>query len=108
MKYNNRYYIGLMFVLLVRLRSFAECILNDSNTTTVLGVSILPSSCTGTPRYMHDNTQDGIVCVYCYVRPEQIFSFACMPAWSDIREVLYLGIHQWISMTSRHLFSHIS
>ncbi|GFR29131.1 ATP-dependent DNA helicase [Trichonephila clavata] len=51
---------------------------------------ILPSSFMGSPRYMHEHTQDAMTYVRNYGRPDLFITFTCNPAWSEIANELFL------------------
>lgn len=52
---------------------------------------ILPSSFTGSPRYMHEKTQDAMTYVRNYGRPDLFVTFTCNPEWPDIKKELFPG-----------------
>ncbi|CAH0393878.1 unnamed protein product [Bemisia tabaci] len=52
---------------------------------------ILPSTFTGSPRYMHERTQDAMTYVRQYGRPDLFITFTCNPKWSEISNNLYPG-----------------
>ena len=52
---------------------------------------ILPSSHTGSPRYMHEKTQDGMKYVQTFGRPTLFVTFTCNPKWKDIQENIIPG-----------------
>ena len=52
---------------------------------------ILPSSFTGSPRYMHERTQDGMKYVQTYGRPDFFITFTCNPNWKEIKDNLAPG-----------------
>ena len=52
---------------------------------------ILPSSFTGSPRYMHERTQDAMTYVRTYGRPDLFITFTCNPKWKEIQRELENG-----------------
>ena len=52
---------------------------------------ILPSSHTGSPRYMHERTQDGMKYVQQFGRPCLFVTFTCNPNWKEIKANLLDG-----------------
>lgn len=52
---------------------------------------ILPSSFTGSPRYMHEKTQDAMTYVRNYGRPDLFVTFTCNPEWPEIKKELFAG-----------------
>ncbi|CAE1307845.1 unnamed protein product [Acanthosepion pharaonis] len=50
---------------------------------------ILPSSYTGGPRYMHERTQDAMIYVRHYGRPDLFVTFTCNPKWVEITHELF-------------------
>ncbi|XP_068994023.1 uncharacterized protein [Neodiprion pinetum] len=49
---------------------------------------ILPSSFTGSPRYLHEKTQDAMTYVRNSERPDLFVTFTCNPEWPDIKAKL--------------------
>lgn len=47
---------------------------------------ILPSSFTGGPRYLHEKSQDAMVYVRHYGKPDLFITATCNPNWSEIKE----------------------
>ena len=45
---------------------------------------ILPSSFTGSPRYMHEHTQDAMTYVRKHGRPDLFITMTCNPQWNEI------------------------
>ena len=68
-----------------------DAVVNDGNTTNVGKLTILPSSYTGSPRHMHEYTQDAIAYVRLYGHPDLFITFTCNPAWDDIQHLLLPG-----------------
>src|SRR5258705_6122509 len=52
---------------------------------------ILPSSFTGSPRYLHEKTQDAMTYVRHYGRPDLFIIFTCNPEWPEISAELFSG-----------------
>ena len=52
---------------------------------------ILPSSFTGSPRYMHERTQDAMTYVRHYGCPDLFITFTCNPKWPEITNELLPG-----------------
>lgn len=52
---------------------------------------ILPSSFTGSPRHMHEYTQDAMTYVRNYGRPDLFVTFTCNPKWVETESLLLPG-----------------
>lgn len=52
---------------------------------------ILPSSFTGSPRYLHERTQDAMTYVRTYGNPDLFITFTCNPEWPEIKNELFPG-----------------
>ena len=52
---------------------------------------ILPSTFVGSPRHMHEYTQDAMTYVRSYGRPDFFITFTCNPSWDEIRVLLIPG-----------------
>ena len=63
----------------------------DGNTNNVGKLVILPSTFTGSPRHMHEYTQDAMTYVRNYGRPDLFVTFTCNPKWQEIEEGLLPG-----------------
>jgi hypothetical protein len=50
---------------------------------------ILPSSFTGSPRYMHEKNQDAMTYVRKFCRPDLFITFTCNPEWPEIKNELF-------------------
>ncbi|XP_078521566.1 uncharacterized protein LOC144790724 [Lissotriton helveticus] len=50
---------------------------------------ILPATFTGSPRYMHEKTQDAMTYVRHYGRPDLFITFTCNPDWQEIKDQLF-------------------
>ncbi|CAF1021035.1 unnamed protein product [Adineta steineri] len=60
----------------------------DGNPSKVGQLVILPSTFTGSPRHMHEYTQDAMTYVRNYGRPDLFVTFTCNPKWQEIQEEL--------------------
>ncbi|XP_063912265.1 uncharacterized protein LOC135129114 [Zophobas morio] len=63
----------------------------DTDITQLGNRVVLPSSFTGSPRYMHERTQDAMTYVRHYGRPDLFITFTCNPQWKDIADALLPG-----------------
>ncbi|XP_063903784.1 uncharacterized protein LOC135123221 [Zophobas morio] len=63
----------------------------DIDITQLGNRVVLPSSFTGSPRYMHERTQDAMTYVRHYGRPDLFITFTCNPQWKDIADALLPG-----------------
>jgi hypothetical protein len=72
----------------VRLR---DAINNDANinSNNVGQQVILPSSFTGSPRYMNEKNQDAMTYVHKFGRPDLFITFPCNPEWPEIKNELF-------------------
>jgi hypothetical protein len=52
---------------------------------------ILPSSFTGSPRYMHEKNQNAMTYVRKFGRPDLFITFTCNPEWPEIKNELFQG-----------------
>ena len=68
-----------------------DAVVNDSNTTNIGRLTILPSSYTGSPRHMHEYAQDAIANVRLYGRPDLFITFTCNQFWDKIQLLLLQG-----------------
>ena len=68
-----------------------DAVVNDSNTTNVGKITILPSSYAGSPRHMHEYAQDAIAYVCLYGRPDLLITFTCNQSWDEIQQLLLQG-----------------
>jgi hypothetical protein len=64
---------------------------NDGNVETLGALVILPATFTGSPRNMHEYTQDAMAYVRTYGRSYLCITFTCNPAWTEIKEMLTNG-----------------
>ena len=75
-----------------------DAVINDGNTSNVGQMVILPSTFTGSPRHMHEYTQDSMTYVRKFGRPDLFITFTCNPKWEEITIELLPGQ----SVTDRH------
>ncbi|XP_050339716.1 uncharacterized protein LOC126766058 [Bactrocera neohumeralis] len=68
-----------------------DAVVNDGNVNDIGRLTILPSSYVGSPRHMHEYTQDAMTYVHKYGRPDLFVTFTCNPQWADITNNLYDG-----------------
>jgi Helitron helicase-like domain at N-terminus len=68
-----------------------DAITYDGNANNHGQLIILPSTFTGSPRYMHEYTQDAMVYIRNYGRPDLFITFTCNPKWSEIESELMPG-----------------
>ena len=64
---------------------------NDVGQEGLGQLVILPSSFTGSPRYMHERTQDCMRYVQVYGKPHFFITFTCNPKWPEIQSNLLPG-----------------
>ena len=64
---------------------------NDVGQEGLGQLVILPSSFTGSPRYMHERTQDALRYVQVFGRPTFFITFTCNPKWPEIQSILLSG-----------------
>nr|XP_018910130.1 PREDICTED: uncharacterized protein LOC109039193 [Bemisia tabaci] len=64
---------------------------NDANPSNIGQKFILPSSHTGSPRYLFEEAQDTMVYVRAEGRPDLFITFTCNPKWEEIQECLKSG-----------------
>lgn len=68
-----------------------DAILNDGDVNQLGKLVILPSSVTGSPRHMHEYTQDAMTYVRKFGRPDLFITFTCNPTWKEITAHLLPG-----------------
>lgn len=51
----------------------------DTNVAQFGKIVVLPATFTGSPRYMHEKTQDAMTYVRHYGRPDLFITFTCNP-----------------------------
>lgn len=61
----------------------------DINVNNMGQEVILPSSFTGSPRYMHEKNQDAMTFVRKFGRPDLFITFTCNPEWPEIKNELF-------------------
>lgn len=62
---------------------------SDGNVKDVGKMIILPSTYIGSPRHMHEYSQDALTYVRKYGRPDLFITFTCNPSWPEIKELLF-------------------
>ncbi|CAF1413916.1 unnamed protein product [Adineta ricciae] len=65
-----------------------DAIANDGKADNIGQLVILPSTFTGSPRHMHEYTQDAMTYVRNYGRPDLFLTFTCNPKWEEIKREL--------------------
>ena len=78
-----------------------DAVAGDGNANNLGQLVILPSSFTGSPRHMHEYTQDAMTYVRNYERPDLFVTFTCNPKWQEIQAELMDGQTHY----DRHDFS---
>lgn len=68
-----------------------DALLNDADPNQLGKMVVLPSTVTGSPRHMHEYTQDALTYVRKYGRPDLFITFTCNPAWQEIQDHLLPG-----------------
>jgi hypothetical protein len=68
-----------------------DAIASDGNANNLGQLVILPSTFTGSPRHMHEYTQDAMTYVRNYGRPDLFVTFTCNPKWQEVQEELMIG-----------------
>lgn len=68
-----------------------DALRKDENINEIGKLVILPSSFTGGYRYMHERTQDGMVYIRSFGKPDLFITFTCNPKWSEIVSELITG-----------------
>ena len=68
-----------------------DAIANDGNLQNIGSMCILPSSFIGSPRQMHEYTQDAMTYVKHYGTPDLFVTFTCDPNWPEIKSLLSDG-----------------
>ena len=62
---------------------------NDREAHNLGQIVILPSSYTGSPRYMRERQQDAMAYVRRFGKPDLFITFTCNPEWKEIKENLF-------------------
>jgi hypothetical protein len=68
-----------------------EAVLRGDIQGSKTGKIILPSSLTGSPRYMINNYQDAMAICRAYGNPDLFITFTCNTSWPEIRRELKKG-----------------
>lgn len=68
-----------------------DAINTDGNVNDIGQMIILPSSYTGSPRHMHEYSQDAMSYVRRDGRPDLFIRFTCNPQWTEIKENIFPG-----------------
>lgn len=68
-----------------------DAISRDGNAEDIEKMIILPSTFTGSPRHMHEYTQDAMTYVRNYGRPDLFITFTYNPKWVEIEFLLLPG-----------------
>ena len=64
--------------------------MNNAGEAHNLGqIVILPSSYTGSPRYMRERQQDAMAYVRRFGKPDLFITFTCNPEWKEIKENIF-------------------
>ncbi len=71
---------------------------HDVDAKSLGKMVILPLSHVGSPRHMHEYTQDALAYVRIHGCPGLFVTFTCNPLWQEIKDNLYQGQ----SATDRH------
>ncbi|CAH2207398.1 jg2803, partial [Pararge aegeria aegeria] len=61
-----------------------DALRNDENINEIGKLVVQPSSFTGGYRYMHERTQDGMVYIRTFGKPDLFITFTCNPKWNEI------------------------
>ena len=65
-----------------------DALRNERSPDSVGQRIILPSTFTGSPRYMHERLQDAMTYVKHYGRPDLFITMTCNPKWTEIQREL--------------------
>ncbi|UYV63010.1 hypothetical protein LAZ67_2002837, partial [Cordylochernes scorpioides] len=68
-----------------------DAVANDGMVANFGKLVILPATFTRSPRHMHEYTQDAMVFVRTYGRPDLFITFTCNPSWPEINAELFNG-----------------
>ncbi|XP_065654837.1 uncharacterized protein LOC136081451 [Hydra vulgaris] len=68
-----------------------DAIASETNPNELGKRVILPATVTGSPRYMHEYTQDAMTYVRKHGRPDLFITFTCNPMWPEIQDYLFQG-----------------
>nr|XP_026487949.1 uncharacterized protein LOC113394741 [Vanessa tameamea] len=74
-----------------------DAVANDGNTdaSNIGQHVILPSSFTGSPRYMNEKSQDAMTYVRKFGRPDLFITFTCNSEWAEIKNELLPDQHSY-------------
>ena len=80
-----------------------DAMASDQNPEDIGEMIILPSSFTGSSRYMHEYTWDSMTYVQNYGRPDLFITFTCNPNWPETQRELSDGqpAHSWHDIIGR-------
>lgn len=68
-----------------------DAINNDKNVEGIGKRVILPSTFIGSPRHMHEYSQDALTYVRKFGKPDLFITFTCNPSWIEIKNLLLSG-----------------
>ncbi|XP_050321330.1 uncharacterized protein LOC126753698 [Bactrocera neohumeralis] len=68
-----------------------DAIRTEGNASDFGRLTILPATFVGSPRHMHEYTQDAMTYVRHYGRPDLFITFTCNPKWIEIVQLLLPG-----------------
>lgn len=68
-----------------------DAICNDKNPENIGKTVILPATFVGSPRHMHEYSQDALNYVRKFGRPDLFITFTCNPKWHEIQNLLLPG-----------------
>ncbi|XP_053597308.1 uncharacterized protein LOC128668406 [Microplitis demolitor] len=74
-----------------------DAVVNDGhiNASNIGQHVILPSSFTGSPRFMNEKSQDAMTYVRKFGRPDLFITFTCNPEWPEIKSELLPNQHSY-------------
>ncbi|XP_049316467.1 uncharacterized protein LOC125779283 isoform X2 [Bactrocera dorsalis] len=78
-----------------------DAMIGDADITDIGRLYILPSTYIGSPRHMHEYSQDAMTYVRNYGRPDLFVTFTCNPKWPDITNLLHPGQSPRYDVTAR-------
>jgi len=84
-----------------------DSFVNDSNTTNLGKVTILPSSYIGSPHHMQGYAQDAMAYVPNYEHPDVFITFTCNPTWDKIQQLLLPEMKNNMPMDKHDIIAHI-
>ena len=79
-KFRSEEYIHLLYA-----------INTDENANNVVWMKILPATCIGSPRHMHEYVQDAIMYVRHYCTADLFITFTCNP-----KLIYQTGVNPWL------------